>query len=65
VKSASDLGRMIVNDYLDAAVAAFFLVLVVIVLADSARIWYGLIRSGAPGRSTHLPFEPGSIQAGD
>jgi carbon starvation protein len=65
VKSATDLGRMIVNDYLDAAVAAFFLVLVVIVLADSARIWYGLMRSGAPGRSTHLPFEPGSIQAGD
>ena len=58
VKSASDLGRMIFNDYLDAAVAAFFLVLVVIVIADSARIWLGLIRSGEAGRSTEVAFVP-------
>jgi carbon starvation protein len=65
VKSPGDLGRMIFNDYLDAAVAGFFLVLVVIVIADSARIWIGLIRSGAPGRSTEVPFEPGAMPAGD
>jgi carbon starvation protein len=65
VKSASDLGRMIFNDYLDAAVAAFFLVLVVIVIADSARIWFGLIRTGAAGPSTDVPFEPGAMPAGD
>jgi carbon starvation protein len=65
VKSASDLGRMIFNDYLDAAVAGFFLVLVVIVIADSARIWFGLIRTGAAGRSTDAPFEPGAMAAGD
>jgi carbon starvation protein len=65
VKSAGDLGRMIFNDYLDAAVAAFFLVLVVIVIADSARIWFGLIRTGAPGRSTEVPFERGAMPAGD
>jgi len=56
---------MIFNDYLDAAVAAFFLVLVVIVIADSARIWFGLIRSGAAGRSPEVPFEPGAMAAGD
>jgi carbon starvation protein len=65
VKSAGDLGRMIFNDYLDAAVAAFFLVLVVIVIADSARIWVGLMRSGAAGRSSDVPFEPGAMAAGD
>ncbi len=65
VKSVTDLGRMIFNDYLDAAVAGFFLVLVVIVIADSARIWFGLMRSGAAGRSTDVPFEPGAMPAGD
>ena len=65
VKSVTDLGRMIFNDYLDAAVAGFFLVLVVIVIADSARIWLGLLRSGAAGRSTEVPFEPGAMAAGD
>ena len=65
VKSATDLGRMIFNDYLDAAVAAFFLVLVVIVLADSARIWLGLMRSGEAGRSSDVPFESGAMPAGD
>ena len=63
VKSATDLGRMIFNDYLDAAVAGFFLVLVVIVIADSARIWAGLIRTGATGRSTDAPLEPGAMPA--
>ena len=65
VKNTGDLGRMIFNDYLDAAVAGFFLVLVVIVLADSARVWFGLLRSNAPASSTEVPFEPNAIQAGD
>ena len=65
VKTTGDLGRMIFNDYLDAAVAGFFLVLVVIVLADSVRIWIGLLRSGVPSRSTEVPFDPGALPASD
>ena len=65
VKSAGELGRMIANDYLDAAVAAFFLISVLVVIADSARIWVGVLRTGVTGRSTEVPFEPRPLPAGD
>ena len=65
VKSAGDLGRMIANDYLDAAVAAFFLVAVLVVLADSAREWWAVLRGGKPVRSTETPFEARTLAAGD
>src|SRR5436853_184344 len=39
VKSAGDALRMAFNDYLDAGVAAFFMISVVIILADSIREW--------------------------
>ena len=42
VKSASDLAQMLGNDYTDAAVAAFFLLAVIVILADSARVWWSM-----------------------
>ncbi len=57
VKSAGDLTRLIANDYLDAAVAAFFLLSVLVVIADSAREWWAVLRAGKPVRSTETPFE--------
>ena len=65
VKSAGDLSRMIANDYLDAAVAAFFLIAVLVVLADSAREWWAVVRGDKPVRSTETPFEPRGLVAGD
>ncbi len=57
VTSAGDLARLIANDYLDAAVAAFFLLSVLVVIADSAREWWAVLRAGKPVRSTETPFE--------
>ena len=57
VKSGGDLTRLIANDYLDAAVAAFFLLSVLVVIADSAREWWAVLRAGKPVRSTETPFE--------
>ncbi len=65
VASATDLGRMIANDYLDAAVAAFFLVAVLVVIADSAREWWAVLKGGKAARSTEIPFAPGAAVAGD
>ena len=65
VKSAGDLARMIANDYLDAAVTAFFVLSFVIVLADSMREWWAVISGAKAPRSTEVPFERRAAVAGD
>jgi carbon starvation protein len=65
VTSPGDLGRMIFNDYLDAAVAAFFLVSVIVVIADSAREWWVVLQGRKPARSTEVPFDPRTLPVGD
>jgi len=65
VKSASELSQMIANDYLDAAVTAFFLISVVVILADSAREWYAVVSGAKAARSTEVPFQPRVFAAGD
>jgi carbon starvation protein len=53
--------RMIFNDRLDAAVAAFFMVAVVVILTDSAKEWGAVLRGRKPARSTEVPFEGGLV----
>ena len=65
VKSAGDLTQMIANNYLDAAVAAFFLLSVIVILLDSAREWWAVISGAKVARSTEVPFEPRAFAAGD
>ncbi|NUQ21383.1 MAG: carbon starvation protein A, partial [Gemmatimonadaceae bacterium] len=56
-RTAAEVQRMIFNERLDAAVAAFFLFSVVVIFADSTRSWISLWRGGAPARSTETPPE--------
>jgi carbon starvation protein len=63
VRSASDAARMAFNDYLDAGVAAFFMVAVIVILADSVREWTSILRGRKPARSTEVPFEARPIAA--
>ena len=65
VASAHDLAQMIRNDYLDAAVAAFFLLSVIVILADSARSWFSVLRGRSLVGSTEVPFAPRGTVAGD
>jgi carbon starvation protein len=58
VSSAAAGRRMMFNDYLDAAVAAFFMVSVVVILADSLRSWYGVVTGRIPAVSSEVPYEP-------
>ena len=48
--------RMIFNDRLDAAVAAFFLISVVIILADSMRTWAAVLGSRKVPVSSEAPY---------
>jgi carbon starvation protein len=65
VKTAADATRMAFNDYLDAGVAAFFMVSVVVILADSIREWVSVIRGRKPATSSEAPFEARVAVAGD
>jgi carbon starvation protein len=65
VRSASDLRRMIANDYLDAAVAAFFLLCVLVVIVASAREWWAVLQGGKPARSTEVPFARRAFSTAD
>ncbi len=65
VQTPQALAQMIQNDYLDAAVAGFFLVAVIIILADSMRTWWSMIQGRTPMRSTEVPFTPRVTVAGD
>jgi carbon starvation protein len=53
---AAAASRMIFNDYLDAGVAAFFMISVVVILADSMREWFAVLGGGKPVVSSEVPF---------
>jgi carbon starvation protein len=67
VRSQGDLARMIANDYLDATVAAFFLLSVLVVIADSAREWWAVLRGGKAVVTTETspPLASRPLSAGD
>ena len=56
IKSADDARRMIFNDRLDAAVAAFFMVCVVIILVESIREWTRIFSGRKAAVSSEVPF---------
>ena len=56
---------MAFNDYLDAAVAAFFMISVVVILADSIREWAAVLRGRKPATSSEAPFQARVAVAGD
>ncbi len=56
VKSVAAAQRMIFNDRLDAAVAAFFLISVIVILADSMREWIAVISGRKPMQTAEAPY---------
>ncbi|HEX8725408.1 MAG TPA: carbon starvation CstA family protein [Gemmatimonadaceae bacterium] len=55
--------QMMFNDYLDAAVAGFFMVAVIVILGDSLRTWYAVTSGRVPAVSSEVPFEPRAVEA--
>ncbi len=58
IGSAATAAKLIFNDRLDAAVAAFFMIAVIIVLAASAREWFAVVWGKKVAISTEIPYEP-------
>jgi carbon starvation protein len=56
VASAAETRALIFNARLDAAVCGIFLVLVTLVVADSLRLWYGILRGTRDARVHEAPF---------
>jgi len=56
--------RMLFNDYLDAAVAAFFMLSVLVIISDSLIEWMAVLRGRKPVVSSEVPFEAVAV-AGD
>jgi carbon starvation protein len=46
----------IFNDRLDAVVCGIFMVLVLLILADSIRVWFGILRGSRDARVLEAPF---------
>src|SRR4051794_28823400 len=62
-KSAGDMHSIVTNSTVDGVLAALFAVLIVIVLADSARVWVKAIRAREPLPTTETPPEPSQLVA--
>ncbi len=60
VRDAAGAQRLIGNDRLDAAVAGFFLLAVLVILVASLREWVRVIRQDGPSRTTEFPYMPRS-----
>jgi carbon starvation protein len=56
-QSISDASRLILNDRIDAFVAAFFLLSVIVILVASAHEWFTIFSGRKLARSTEIPFE--------
>jgi len=60
VKDIAGAQRLIVNDTLDAAVAGFFLLAVLVILVASVREWLRVLRQDGPIHTSELPYVPRS-----
>jgi carbon starvation protein len=54
---------VIFNERLDAAVCAAFLILVAIVVIDSVRVWYGLLRGTRRAATSEAPYVLSRLEA--
>ncbi|PYO77498.1 MAG: carbon starvation protein A [Gemmatimonadetes bacterium] len=63
VQTLADAKRLILNDHIDALVAAFFLISVLVILVASAHEWFTVLTGRKAARSSEVPFEPATKAA--
>jgi carbon starvation protein len=62
-KSLEDMQTVVTNSTVDGVLAAFFAILVVIVIVDAARVWIRALRSPTPLPTTEVPHTESLITA--
>ncbi|HKC81816.1 MAG TPA: carbon starvation CstA 5TM domain-containing protein, partial [Gemmatimonadaceae bacterium] len=58
VQSISEAHRLLLNDRIDAAVAAFFLLSVIVILVASLHEWFTVLSGRKKAVSTEVSYEP-------
>jgi carbon starvation protein len=62
-KNLEDMQSVVTNSTVDGILAAFFAILVVIIVADAARMWIRALRSPTPMATTEVPHTESLITA--
>ena len=63
--NVAETQTLIFNNRLDAVVCGIFLVLVTTILADSIRVWTGILRGTREAKPTEAPFVMSKLRAED
>jgi carbon starvation protein len=63
VQALADARRLILNDHIDTAVAAFFLLSVIVILVASAHEWFTVLSGRKAAVTSEIPFEPANRAA--
>ena len=61
--NVDDMEQIVVNTTIDGILAAFFALLIIVIIVDAARVWIGTIRGTRPVVTTEVPAQPSRLVA--
>ncbi len=61
--SLGDMEKIVTNSTVDGVLAAFFALLIILIIADAARVWIATIRGTRPVELTEVPARPSTLVA--
>ncbi|HET7478241.1 MAG TPA: carbon starvation CstA family protein [Rubrobacteraceae bacterium] len=62
-QSAQDVQQIIVNSTVDGILSILFATMIIIVIADAVRVWFGLIRGGKEPVMSEAPWEESRLDS--
>jgi carbon starvation protein len=62
-QNLDDMEQIVTNTTIDGILAAFFAVLIIVIIADAARVWIGIIQGRRPIETTEVPAQPSRLVA--
>ena len=62
-QSADDVRQIITNSTVDGILSILFALLIIIVIVDAVRVWFGLIRGGQQPEMSEAPWEESRLDS--